>query len=185
MHRTAIKRSGPSRPLRYGLGVIVYDVLSCRKAARALDYGCGRGADVQYLLDMGFVAEGYDPNNSEFDTLPSGRFDIIFCTYVLNTIEDDAQIDLALDTMIGLLKPRSWLLVAARDVWDIGRSRNPRWTPCGDGWITGNGTFQRGFIDESLAALTRDACQRMGRKMTYLDSKKIKRGWAQMTAFIE
>lgn len=48
-----------------------------------LDYGCGRGGDVQKLRDKGFNSIGYDPYY--FPDLPEGKFDLVSCGFVLNT----------------------------------------------------------------------------------------------------
>lgn len=46
---------------------------------RVLDFGCGRGMDATYMN-----SERYDPH--WYPTKPEGKFDIIFCTYVLNVV---------------------------------------------------------------------------------------------------
>ncbi len=70
--RTAIARRRASAPARWlcrnpGLG------------GRILDYGCGHGGDADNL-DL----ESYDPHFAP--TMPSGTFNVILCTYVLNTL---------------------------------------------------------------------------------------------------
>jgi SAM-dependent methyltransferase len=46
---------------------------------RILDYGCGYGQDASH-----YGWEKYDPHF--FPKMPRGKFDVIFCSYVLNTI---------------------------------------------------------------------------------------------------
>jgi hypothetical protein len=72
--RTAIARKKVSLPIRDRL----VDELSdpCR---RCLDYGCGRGYDAEML---GMFR--YDPHF--FPERPVGRFDRIYCGYVLNVL---------------------------------------------------------------------------------------------------
>lgn len=71
-HLTAMKRSGPSCPAHYLAG-------RGRLRGRKLDYGCGRGFDASY-----YGMKKYDPH--WFPTLPTGLFDTITCTYVLNVV---------------------------------------------------------------------------------------------------
>ena len=65
-HLTAIKRTKLSVPIR-GLDL---------KGKRVLDYGCGRGSDADLL-----GADKYDPYY--FPERPTGKYDVILCTYVL------------------------------------------------------------------------------------------------------
>lgn len=53
---------------------------------RILDYGCGKGFDADYMGAM-----KYDPHFFPDDPEPNSPFDIIFCTYVLNVMDRDAQ----------------------------------------------------------------------------------------------
>ncbi len=50
-----------------------------------LDYGCGHGSDVQFLIDLEYNIEGYD--KYYFKEYPIKKYDIITCIYVLNVIE--------------------------------------------------------------------------------------------------
>ncbi len=73
-HLTAIARKAPSTPARYlsNHGFV---------RGRVLDYGSGRGCDARtYGWDQ------YDPHFQPDP--PTGDYDTILCTYVLNTIPD-------------------------------------------------------------------------------------------------
>lgn len=72
-HRTAIHRKGMSRPARWlqSAGLI---------KGRVLDYGCGFGEDAQQLQ-----CERYDPYYAP--TPPTGLYDTVLCTYVLNVLQ--------------------------------------------------------------------------------------------------
>jgi len=74
---TAMNRSIPSKPYRTLLekGLI---------KGRVLDYGCGRGMDVQDLESKNFTVYGFDP--AHFPIKPKGKFNTILATYVLNII---------------------------------------------------------------------------------------------------
>lgn len=81
-HLTVKQRTQASFPLRYLLeqGLI---------HGRVLDFGCGLGADVDFLRTKGFDVTGYDPYYAP--ALPQGRFDTILCLYVLNVLLPEEQ----------------------------------------------------------------------------------------------
>lgn len=87
-HLTAKERDRPSFPTRklLGLGHI---------KGRVLDYGCGHGADVDFLREKGFEVEGYDPHYAP--ERPDGTFDTILCHYVLNVLLQRTQTDVLMD----------------------------------------------------------------------------------------
>lgn len=87
-HLTAKDRDRPSFPTRklLGLGQI---------QGRVLDYGCGHGADVEFLRDKGFKVEGYDPHYAPEH--PNGTFDTVLCHYVLNVLMQRAQTEVLMN----------------------------------------------------------------------------------------
>jgi len=74
---SAMLRTKPSAPF-------IWLVKNAKLIGRILDYGCGRGKDVN-----SFGVEGYDPNWGF--PLPAGDFDTIVCNYVLNVVDEDEQ----------------------------------------------------------------------------------------------
>jgi SAM-dependent methyltransferase len=54
---------------------------------RILDYGAGNGMLAE-LLDGAPTVENYDALNPRFDRLPDGRFDLLFCSEVVEHIPD-------------------------------------------------------------------------------------------------
>ena len=76
-HKTAIKRNRLSAPASslQKLGLL---------NGRILDYGCGRGKDCEVLS-----IDGYDPFYRPI--LPSGLYDTILCTFVLNVVNETTQ----------------------------------------------------------------------------------------------
>ena len=94
-HLTAKERDRPSFPTRklLGLGHI---------EGRVLDYGCGHGADIDFLREKGFEVEGYDPHYAP--ERPEGSFDTILCHYVLNVLLQRTQTDVLMDVS-ELLRP--------------------------------------------------------------------------------
>ncbi|MGW9263166.1 DNA phosphorothioation-associated putative methyltransferase [Gordonia terrae] len=139
--RTAIRRSGVSMPLRMALRDRV--VTSDRTV---LDYGCGRGEDVQRLRRMQFDAHGWDPHFA-----PDGirqPSDVVMLTYVLNVIEEPVERTRTLRQAWDLT--RDVLVVSCRLVWErsqvSGVSRS-------DGVVTSRDTFQHLFTTNELRQL--------------------------------
>ena len=122
--RTAIARKSLSVPAKWleeqgALG------------GRVLDFGCGRGGDVERLLEMDYDIEGYDPVHGP--PMPDGPFDTIMCNYVLNVVDPDTEAEI-LRVISGLLSPDGVAYLAVRqDVAHHGV----------EGSQTGAGTFQR------------------------------------------
>lgn len=99
--KSAIKRKAVSLPIREHL----IDFLS-DPTKRVLDYGCGKGYDADRL---GMFK--YDPHF--FDDTPAGKFDHVYCGYVLNVIDkrDGQQV---IKDIQSLLKPRGTAYVVVR-----------------------------------------------------------------------
>ncbi len=103
--RTAIARSGPSAPAKklYDKGLIT---------GKVLDYGSGRGADVKWLRGRGLNVAAYDPHHGP-KKAPTGPFDTILCTYVLNVLNKANQ-DKVAAKLRGLLAPGGSAYVTVR-----------------------------------------------------------------------
>ncbi|MFN4294804.1 MAG: bifunctional class I SAM-dependent methyltransferase/HIT family protein [Thermoflexales bacterium] len=108
-HLTVKERSQPSFPVRHLLQ-------SNLIRGRVLDFGCGLGADVNFLRQKGFDVAGYDPYYAP--EKPQGRFDTILCLYVLNVLLPEEQAH-ALMAVAELLQPTGRAYFAVRR--DIGR----------------------------------------------------------------
>lgn len=137
-HKTALTRTRLSRPVR----LAIEDRL-LTEGARVLDYGCGRGGDVQRLKRQGYTAEGWDPVHRPAGArVPS---DIVNLGYVINVIENPTE---RADTL-----RRAWdlaerlLIVAARLE---GENDTDHFESCGDGLLTGAGTFQKFYQQSEL-----------------------------------
>ena len=94
-HLTAKERDRASFPTRklWRMGLI---------KGQVLDFGCGFGADVDFLKAKGFDVTGYDPHyRPEY---PVGRFDTILCHYVLNVLLPEVQSQVLMEVS-ELLKP--------------------------------------------------------------------------------
>jgi len=143
-HRTAITRRKASVPTRW-----VIENLHAPQG-RVLDFGCGRGKDVEALRERGFDVEGYDPHWQPGK--PIGPFGLITCNYVLNVLPDLAS---RIDTLreIHSLSDGGRVFVSARSHREIEKKRKPTWVKTGDGWVTSTGTFQHGLDLRELALL--------------------------------
>ncbi len=138
-HRTAIVRGDFSRPTRLAL---TYGLINDDHAF--FDYGCGRGEDIKLLTDKGYAASGWDPFH-----FPEGKreeADIVNIGFVVNVIAEPTERVHALKSAWEL--SRKVLIVSARlnnERRTLGASRS-----YGDGYITGNGTFQKFFSQAEL-----------------------------------
>ncbi len=148
--RTAIHRYGPSFPAR-----ILVEKRLLR--GRIFDWGCGRGpTDVNFFVENGFEANGWDPIHvPDFppESFPPYRFDWVHCAYVINTIPDIDQRRDILKAIAEFLPLGGNLSLAVRSESEIRRKCRPGWEQKGDGWVTCQGTFQKGFAVEELIRL--------------------------------
>ena len=113
---TAIKRSGPSAPLKAVESELNKDTL-------ILDYGCGRGADVDYLKINGYNICGYDPHWMPVDLSSKAElFDVILCTYVLNVLPKSHEDGIILDIKSHLSESGKAFVSVRRDDFKEGYS---------------------------------------------------------------
>lgn len=115
---TAIRRTGPSAPLRWlvDAGYMPGPARHMRDGFRILDFGCGRGADVDWLRSLDYDVDGLDPFHRSADAfkLVSARYDVITCTYVLNVVLDAGERARMLACIRSLLKPSGVSFVTVR-----------------------------------------------------------------------
>jgi len=70
-------------------------------AGSILDFGCGHGMLVRYLLESGFDADGYDKFNPDFDSFePGKKYDIVSMVEVIEHLSHPFE---ELDTIRELL----------------------------------------------------------------------------------
>jgi DNA phosphorothioation-associated putative methyltransferase len=135
---TAIARTDLSRPFQLA---IEHQVIS--KRTRILDFGCGRGFDVDKLRDSGWSTFGWDPAHRP--TTRKTKSDVVTFNYVLNVIEDQNERVLTLKSAFELAK--SCLIVSAR--LDFERDE-AHVRPFADGWLTSRNTFQKFYTQDEL-----------------------------------
>lgn len=155
--KTARGRKRPSVPVRNALKKI--DV----RGKTVLDFGCGRSIDAEFLAENGANAYRYDPfyaplcdagagqtrDEHSVRTIspsnPSERFDIAFCSYVLNVLTPRDRY-LTAQLLKKLAGPESGIIVVGvRE--DKGAVRE-NWREYEDGYITGSGSFQCFFSND-------------------------------------
>ena len=94
-HLTAKERDKLSFPVRQ---LLEQNLLK----GKVLDFGCGHGADVEFLQEKGIEIQGYDPHY--FNQYPTEKFDTIICIYVLNVLLPTQQSQVIIE-ISELLKP--------------------------------------------------------------------------------
>ncbi|MEV4245038.1 DNA phosphorothioation-associated putative methyltransferase [Streptosporangium canum] len=141
---TAIGRTGLSVPARQA--VIDQQIVP---GSSVLDYGCGRGTDVDTLTSMDVAVSGWDPYYH-----PNGHLevaDVVLLTYVLNIIEDPQE---RRRTLL-----RAWelaeqsLVVSTRLTWERSKVKGAEFR---DGVLTSRRTFQHLFGASELRGYVED-----------------------------
>ena len=136
---TAISRQSMSRPM------VKLQKQGYFDNKRVLDYGCGKGFDVEQLKSLGFDITGYEPFASDkYLQVPSGRFDIITNNYVLNVIENVEE----RHNLIKTMKEMSDFVVIT--VRADKKSIKSTWKKFNDGYLTPKNTFQKIYDEKSL-----------------------------------
>jgi len=135
-YKTAISRKQPSRPTKMIAGEI---------QKKILDYGQGKGKDVEWLREH---IQGYDPywrNTPEI--LTDNTYDVVLNNYVLNTVPKETR-ELIIKDIERVLKPCGHAYFSVRD-----DSEKIAGEPHEDGVITVKGTFQKLFNSSELKEL--------------------------------
>ena len=144
-HRTAIVRGEISKPVK-----TLLEQRQLRQAETFFDYGCGLGADVRALRELGHLANGWDPVHArEAAREPS---DVVNLGFVLNVIEDPAERVEVLASAWSLTRRLLVVstLIRGQEVYENFRCFN-------DGVLTSRNTFQKYFEPAEIQALIEDA----------------------------
>jgi len=165
MHNTAMRRKRESAVVTeaYAGGAI---------SGKVLDFGCGCGADVEWLAEEGFSVKGYDPNTPKFAKCPRGKFDTVLCTYVLNVLEDPKPV---LEEAWAKVRKGGHLVVTVRGTSDVNyHAKKGCWLKRGKGWINSRGSYQRGYTLPELTRLcTGLPCDRMSMYSTKVNGNPM------------
>ena len=144
--RTAITRKQASLPARTEI-IGALRVFECQSV---LDWGCGKGKDVEFYIENGYTAVGYDPAYQP-DVIHD-EFDMVTCVYVLNVLPPPKR-QACLEQMLARVKQGGYFCIAARSPQEIERSKTPLWHPIDDGFMTFTGSFQTGLSALNLIDL--------------------------------
>ena len=137
--KTAITRNKLSRPMKKLYDDGKFD------GKTVLDYGAGKGFDVEYLKDNGVNIDGFEPFASDkYREIPKEHYDVVTCNYVLNVIEDPQE-RLEVIEKMKALGDEVYITVRAdmkciKDTWKVYN----------DGYITPKHTFQKIYTEQSL-----------------------------------
>ena len=142
-NRTAITRTTFSKPYR-----LLIEKKEIRPNMSVLDYGCGKGFDVQRLqnfpgsVDVSLTRlniRGYDPFQPGFNCpeFLEMDYDVVTCNYVMNVIESPQERAAVVRRLLALA-PVVFLSVRADR-----KAVKDSWKPFADGWLTPNSTFQK------------------------------------------
>jgi methyltransferase family protein len=158
--KTAIARRRPSAPATV-ITPLIERVLaespSDPSVRDILDYGCGRGTDVEYFRRLGMDADGYDPHVPfGFAESPTALFRVVTLIFVLNVLPTmEARLE-ALRGAAARLALDSVLIVATRSSTAVRHeAARSGWRAWGDGFVSheGRGTFQHGMGAEEIVGL--------------------------------
>lgn len=110
-----------------------------------LDYGCGKGGDLQRLRRRGFKVEGWDPVHR-----PRGQrraADVVNLGYVVNVIENPHE---RAETLRSAWSYAERLLIVSARL--DGETDTDHFAACADGLMTTVGTFQKFYQQSELRA---------------------------------
>jgi DNA phosphorothioation-associated putative methyltransferase len=139
-HKTAIVRYDFSKPIKM---LIQSELLT--EGSSIFDYGCGHGADVTGLTNLGHNVAAWDPVHR-----PEGerrKSDFVNLGYVINVIENPVE---RVETLCKAWDYTEKLLVVSAMVSGGDSYVNAR--AYGDGVITNSNTFQKYFEQSELQA---------------------------------
>ncbi|TVQ07422.1 MAG: DNA phosphorothioation-associated putative methyltransferase [Leptolyngbya sp. DLM2.Bin27] len=139
-HKAAIARVTASKPVRLAVEAGLFPL-----DTTYFDYGCGHGADIEYIHRLGLTSSGWDPHFRP--DVPHTPADVVNLGYIINVIEDTAERREALINAWGLAQK---VLIVAAQVLIDDRTRGV--IAYGDGIITSRNTFQKYYEQEELKA---------------------------------
>lgn len=147
-HRTAMVRYELSKPVR-----MVLELGLLGSQLTFFDYGCGLGADVQIIREMGISADGWDPVHAP--AVPKKKADVVNLGFVLNVIEDPVE---RTETLIEAWEHTERILIVSTLV--AGQEPYTESRDFGDGILTKRNTFQKYFDQSELQFLIEESLHR-------------------------
>lgn len=121
---------------------------------KILDYGCGKGFDVENLKKFNYDIEGFDlyQDNYNKPELLNSKYDVVTCNYVINVIADENDLKEVIENCYNL---------ATETVCFSARMDNKAvkkdWKKTSNGgWLTNRGTYQKFYDKNSLYELIKE-----------------------------
>lgn len=153
-YKTAIARTKMSAPFKNFLKSYGDTI----KNKTILDFGCGKGKDVEEATNLGYTITGYDPNNKKYPMPNSNlKFNVIYCGYVLNVIHPMIR-EIAINSCWERVADNGMAVFVARTDTEINKlAEKGKWNKENDGFRTSKGTFQKGFNRSELSKLIQDS----------------------------
>lgn len=181
-YKTAISTNNPSPIARF---ITDHYLLKEKEKIRILDYGCGRGRDINYYRAKGFMAEGFDPHNSfGFSNRPSGKFDIVTLVFVVNVLPNARERLEVIKSAKSYLKKDGLLFIAARSPKAVNKEAIEKsWETHNDGYWSHKrkGTFQKGISNDELISL----CNLLNLQPHGLSPKMLRNSFVTQMVFFE
>ena len=141
--RTAMERYELSRPVKFALRDLIIN-----KDRTVFDFGCGRGADVEFLTTMGVNSSGFDP--FYFNKNKKKKADVVNLGYVINVIECPEERISVLKEAYSLADICLVVSVQTKSAIVNGAAKH------GDGCITQRDTFQKYYSQDELKSFLND-----------------------------
>ena len=118
-----------------------------------LDYGCGKGFDVENLKENGYNIEGFDLYQENYNTpaliTPDKTYEVVTCNYVINVVENDKELIEVIKNVYALAKNKACFSVRMDN-----KAIKKNWIPTlNGGWITPRKTYQKFYDQESFYTL--------------------------------
>ena len=142
-----------------------------------LDYGCGTGRNMNYLLSSGIISCGCDipeqlesQHDKHLELMEKGclimeakyfgdnQFGFILCSHVLNVIYDDQVKIAVLSDIHRLLADNGVAVIEVRTQKDVESAKTKE--ACGNGYVVKKGssyTYQEGISKAKMEMLCRNA----------------------------
>lgn len=173
-----VKPENAARMFRHPAPVLlngtVVRMLDRREPRSILEVGAGCLRNALHLVNMGHrmtvlevegMQQRFPDQYAKFKRLGgkllktiSGapRFDVVICTFVIETICKPRERLALLRHIAEHLKPRGVLILSARGPRDLLTAQN-KGVPCSDGYLTPNYSFARSFTKAQMGQLLRNA----------------------------
>lgn len=150
--RTAIRRQTASTPTRK-----LVERAELWSGMKILDFGCGYGADADWLKSRGVIARGYDPSGGfGFAEYPVGDFDAVLLNYVVNVLPTQCERFAVIREAWRRVAQGGFMLVVSRSASEIDRNaRIGTWPHHNNNYLSrsSRGTFQCGHSVAELVAM--------------------------------